>query len=290
MPKRGRRDAGAPIPLAPPPIKSLKRARRIVSAFHANHPSHASVAAASDAEHAAYQEASALSVRRHSTSRWVLRRLRARWPHLLGGAAAAAAKTATGAASSAAASPLPRRCLEVGAINTELLDAGARDGLRVDAIDLRASDPRIRRADFFGLAPAGEYHVVVLSMVLNCVPEPSKRGEMLLACARHLRGRRAPDAPGGGVLFLTLPRRCLEASRRTSADAFRALLGRAGFEVLEERFSPKIAFYILGLAPERADAGADAGGEETAGAAREGARGAARRKGSSRDFAVVLPS
>ena len=30
---------------------------------------------------------------------------------------------------------------------------GARDGLRVDAIDLRASDPRIRRADFFGLAP-----------------------------------------------------------------------------------------------------------------------------------------
>ena len=288
MPKR-RRDASAPIPLAPPPIKSLKRARRIVSAFHANHPSHAAVAAASDAEHAAYQEASALSVRRHSTSRWVLRRLRARWPHLLGGTAAAATTAAAGAAPSAADPPLPRRCLEVGAINTELLDAGARDGLRVDAIDLRASDPRIRRADFFGLAPAGEYHVVVLSMVLNCVPEPSKRGEMLLACARHLRGRRAPDAPGGGVLFLTLPRRCLEASRRTSADAFRALLCRAGFEVLEERFSPKIAFYILGLAPEPVE-NASAGGEAARENAREGNRGPAKRKGSSRDFAVVLPT
>ena len=196
MPKR-RRDASAPIPLAPPPIKSLKRARRIVSAFHANHPSHAAVAAASDAEHAAYQEASALSVRRHSTSRWVLRRLRARWPHLLGGTAAAATTAAAGAAPSAADPPLPRRCLEVGAINTELLDAGARDGLRVDAIDLRASDPRIRRADFFGLAPAGEYHVVVLSMVLNCVPEPSKRGEMPTS-RKHLPVAHvlAPMMPG----------------------------------------------------------------------------------------------
>ena len=58
------------------------------------------------------------------------------------------------------------KCLEVGAVNTQLLDAR---GLETRAVDLRSSHARIERADFFDLAPAAAYDVVVCALVLNCV-------------------------------------------------------------------------------------------------------------------------
>ena len=83
-----------------------------------------------------YQEASALSTALHSTSRWVLRVLRRRG--VLG----------------AAANARPPALLEVGAVNTQLLEAR---GLAVRAIDVRSSMQRIERVDFFDLRPQGSY-------------------------------------------------------------------------------------------------------------------------------------
>ena len=130
-------------PLVPPPIASRRVARRVTSEFHrlaqdaARAPTAAARAAAErvlEARRGRYQEASALSTALHSTSRWVLRVLRRRG--VLG----------------AAANARPPALLEVGAVNTQLLEAR---GLAVRAIDVRSSMQRIERVDFFDLRPQG---------------------------------------------------------------------------------------------------------------------------------------
>ena len=132
-------------PLVPPPIASRRVARRVTSEFHrlaqdaARAPTAAARAAAErvlEARRGRYQEASALSTALHSTSRWVLRVLRRRG--VLG----------------AAANARPPALLEVGAVNTQLLEAR---GLAVRAIDVRSSMQRIERVDFFDLRPQGSY-------------------------------------------------------------------------------------------------------------------------------------
>ena len=157
------------------------------------------------------------------------------------------------------------RLLEVGAINTQLIEAAARTRVRtnhgennslqsdpiiervhrldVTAIDIRSTDPRIQQIDFFNLPPSEPescYDVIVNSMVINCVTTPELRGKMLLLCFQHLRP--------GGVCFLTLPKLCLIQSKYMSRSYFEEILTRGvGFDIVHEvgRESPKISFYVL---------------------------------------------
>eukprot|EP00976_Prorocentrum_cordatum_P069462 1179555-Prorocentrum_minimum.AAC.3 len=210
-----------PIVASTKPVKSLKHARRVVSIHH---KLTAKLHAEKDKEGladelrkqldenggiVAYQEASALSTNAHSTSnvfqgeclyvphtlklrlcgreiaRWVLKKLRSLGfithpPN--------------------AKQPAPR-VLEIGAINTQLLDSKSVD---VRAIDIHSLHPgRIEELDFMDLEqPKNPYDVLVLSMVLNCVPDATGRGAML----RKLRQTMRP----GGLLFFVLPLTCLQ--------------------------------------------------------------------------------
>ncbi|KAG5176511.1 putative methyltransferase-domain-containing protein [Tribonema minus] len=229
-----------PIPVLPPPLKSRKRARQITTAFHKLTKQQAQVKSddgLSEREkqqrltqlqreldgiggREAYQSASLLSVQYHNTSKWVTQQLE----HM-------GMRPAKGAP--------PLNLLEVGAINDRLLSV---PWLRVRAIDLRAAHPRVERADFFDLAPRGAFDAAALAMVLNCVPEPARRGAMLARLRRHLRP--------GGALLLALPLLCLTNSRCMSAPRFAAILAHAGFDVVAERRSPRVAFYVLRAARE----------------------------------------
>ena len=161
------------------------------------------------------------------------------------------------------------RLLEIGAINTQLLDAAARTRvervtatednnklvdnehhnstnqvdrvhrLQVKAIDLRSSHPRIEQMDFFQL-PLSEqpYDVLVNSMVINCVTTPEQRGRMLTLLYTHLRP--------GGICFLTLPKLCLIQSKFMTRSHFEQILTKGvGFELDSTKDSPKIAFFVL---------------------------------------------
>jgi hypothetical protein len=86
----------------------------------------------------------------------------------------------------------------------------ARASLAVTSIDLNAQDTDVLQADFFDFAAEalerGEtFDVVVLSLVMNFVGSPARRGEMLTLCRRLL--------PPGGLLFVVLPSACLQNSR-----------------------------------------------------------------------------
>ena len=155
----------------------------------------------------------------------------------------------------------PCRLLEVGAINTELLDAGKRSStdkpssvknknnggqLIVRAIDLHSMHEGIEEVDFLQLpVPLERYDVVVCSMVLNCVTTAADRGAMLARFFHFLRP--------GGLLYLTVPKTCLNLSPFMDRARFEQMLQAVGLHVEEHtKDSPKVAFFVC-RRPESAE-------------------------------------
>jgi hypothetical protein len=299
-----------PQPLAPPPqcstLRSRKRARQVTTLFHkysqkkdealaraqasgctiGSSTNEQGAASTSTSQNALleevrkwddklaeiggreeYQRASQMNTSLFSTSKWVLGVL-GKWGWLDG--------QPIDDDHSTKQKNLQRRdtrLLEIGAINTQLLDAAARTRLKlkhgdtatsqsstvervhrleVHAIDIRSTDDRIQQIDFFEYplpdttahdnspSQRPQYDVLVNSMVLNCVTTPDQRGKMLQLCYQQLRP--------GGVLFLTLPKLCLKQSKHISCKYFEEILtDGVGFEILAEsaKDSPKLAFYVL---------------------------------------------
>ncbi|EQC33321.1 hypothetical protein SDRG_09299 [Saprolegnia diclina VS20] len=228
------------VPIGPPPVKSRRRAREITTEFHrVTHELNRLQDAAKDevakARHAeleqrlkdlggrqVYQDASILSTSFHRTSKWVFSLL-----------------TKFGLRPGKKQPPLD--VLEVGAINTQLLVC---PWLNVQAIDLIARHAKIQQLDFFDVPFTKTFDVVVSSMVINCVPTPEKRGEMLQRTWRHLKD--------DGHFFLMLPLLCLTNSNHMTVDHFEAILTRVGFEIREKKETPKIAFFCLRKVPATA--------------------------------------
>ena len=266
----------APVPLAPPPAMKSRRVARVkTTLFHkftrerdlAQKQGNAAAVAAAEQKiedmggREAYQKASQLNTSHHSTSRWALGVLGEKgWLQGIADETQPDEKDAEGKKRK-----VPRRnvrLLEVGAINRELLDAGARTRKRkigegeasstveervyrldVCAIDLRSSQPGIEEADFLTMPlvdadPCQRHDAIVCSMVINCVPSAKDRGRMLALLYHQLRP--------GGLCFLTLPRLCLNQSKYVTIDLFKEILtGGVGFEIIRYRESPKVAFFVL---------------------------------------------
>ena len=261
--RTSKRTCKGPLPLAPPSaIRSRKKARIVTRLFHKYTRELDTAKVANETEkiaeiesklkdlggREAYQQASQLSTSFFSTSKWVLGHLaRSGW---LYGIHDETRKTRR-----------PIRLLEVGAINTELLDAATQtksleDGTQVPkyrlstrAIDLRASQDGIEEADFLTF-PLGSYDVVVCSMVINCVPRPDQRGLMLARLFHQLLP--------GGICYLMLPRLCLNNSPNMSTERFIRLLTDTGvgFELEERKETPKVAFFVV-RRPTRDNASGD---------------------------------
>ena len=226
--------------------KSLKRARQVTSEFHRiqrkldnagncsadGFERHSKVHPGRDelkrrlnqiGGRQAYQEASVLTTTRHRPCKWVFSVL-----------------TKQGLRPKRSQPAL--RLLEVGAVNTQFLSVPWLD---VRAIDIKSQHPRIEQIDFFSMEPESSYDAVVLSMVLNCVPSPRKRGQMLALVRKHLLP--------GGQLFLMIPRRCIEASRFCTSGVLIEALSLLCMRVVETKLSPKIAFFCAEkMAPQRA--------------------------------------
>lgn len=252
-----------PIALAPKPgaMKSRKKARQVTTLFH-KLTKERDIALSQNEEakvqqvdqqlkdmggREEYQRASQLSTSFHSTSKWILGSL-ARNGWLYGVSLNSEKKEKK--------SRRTTRLLEVGAINTELLDAAAETvkdtatnkvkrkyNLHVRAIDIHAMEERIEEHDFLTLpysssVVAERYDVVVCSMVLNCVTTPQDRGKMCAKLFHHLRP--------GGKLFLTIPRSCLFRSAFLTPALFLQMLGEngVGFVIDETKESPRVSFFI----------------------------------------------
>jgi len=285
-------------PLAPPPMRSRKKARHVTTTFHKltrqrdvaeRNGQVEEVQRIEDQLNAMggrreYQRASQVSVSYFSTSKWVLGYLTSNgWlfgiptvPEETETASLRTDNEGNDSSSSSRSSVVTRddtarqkrkktqrrerRCttlLEVGAINTELLDAskkteggiGSRTEvslkykLRVRSIDLHSIADGIEEADFLKMPVQHRdvnkrYDVIVCSMVLNCVTSPEVRGEMIGRLYHHLRP--------GGLCFLTIPKSCLTLSPYVNNEVFVRILKAVGFVLQEtKKESPKVSFFVV---------------------------------------------
>lgn len=132
------------------------------------------------------------------------------------------------------------RLLDVGAIVARFPDKVDKVALDVTAIDLnpRDDDGTVIRADFFEYAKErdAEFDVVCLCLCVNFVGCSRRRGEMLRLAALI--------ATRDALLFLTLPRACVDNSRYFDEDALAEVLGAAGWERVSLKFSARLVLVI----------------------------------------------
>ncbi|KAL7547664.1 hypothetical protein ACHAWF_010948, partial [Thalassiosira exigua] len=222
-----------------------------------------------------YQRASQMNTSLFSTSKWVLG-IMGRWGWLDGLPLRSADCPDADAGKRRKRDKVPRRdvrLLEIGAINTQLLDAAERKRtknagpaksisgeeveslstehaervyhLNVKAIDIRSTNPRIKQVDFFDL-PLPDLNEEEDSIANGYAISKSRPydvivNSMVINCLTTpgQRGRMLSlcyrHLLPGGVCFLTLPKLCLTQSKSMSRSYFEEILMKGiGFEILQE--------------------------------------------------------
>jgi 25S rRNA (adenine2142-N1)-methyltransferase len=97
------------------------------------------------------------------------------------------------------------------------------------------------------------YDVVSLSLVVNYVPEPKGRGDMLRHSARFLRQGMHPKLPGSKMydmlpaLFLVLPLPCLDNSRYLTEEKLKSIMASLGYEISKVKRSGKLYYSLWRL-------------------------------------------
>ncbi|KAJ1995775.1 25S rRNA (adenine2142-N1)-methyltransferase [Coemansia spiralis] len=167
----------------------------------------------------------------------------------------------------------PLRLLDVGALSCRNYTK-ERAWIRVTPIDLNSQEPGIYKQDFLDINPdfevlktptedkestAGEnsdsdgdneteniahlfrqpFDVICLSLVVNFIGDPAKRGDMLKQAKRLL----VPS----GLLFFVLPLSCVINSRYFNDDRLLAIMQFLGFEQLYAHHTAKLAHYLYRL-------------------------------------------
>ncbi|KAF2273760.1 uncharacterized protein EI97DRAFT_143041 [Westerdykella ornata] len=147
------------------------------------------------------------------------------------------------------ASSAPYRLLEVGALSTENEISKYPRTIHVKRIDLNSQGPGIQQQDFMERPlPASDddkFDIISLSLVLNYVPEPVGRGEMLKRIGSFLRqphNRRSSMLP---ALFLVLPLPCVANSRYLDEDALLRMMRNLGFILEEKKNTLKLCHYLF---------------------------------------------
>ncbi|KAF3925607.1 hypothetical protein ABW21_db0205777 [Orbilia brochopaga] len=197
------------------------------------------------------------------------------------------------------ARPRPR-LLEIGCLSPSNAIHAFFPRTRRTLMDLNSLHPEILKQDFMTFPvpagdpfsnpalhddtpptgnPAGEakeacdegYDIISCSLVLNYVPTPAGRGDMLKRIARfaahNYQSRRrllpfhqqhvdnsngSSDVGGSGdgnaavfpALFLVLPAPCVMNSRYLTEDHLQRIMASLGYELLRRKVSPKLAYYL----------------------------------------------
>jgi 25S rRNA (adenine2142-N1)-methyltransferase len=94
----------------------------------------------------------------------------------------------------------------------------------------------IQQCDYITFIPQKSFNIICLSLVLNFVPTPEMRGQMLK--------KAWSDLTIDGVLYIVLPRACLCNSKYLDAVEFDKILSHIGFKLLRSHLSPKLFYGI----------------------------------------------
>ncbi|KAF1998876.1 hypothetical protein P154DRAFT_240642 [Amniculicola lignicola CBS 123094] len=148
----------------------------------------------------------------------------------------------------------PLRLLEVGALSTKNEISRHPKQMQVTRIDLNSQEPGIEQQDFMErplpTAPEDRFDILSLSLVLNYVPDPVGRGEMLKRLAQFLQKPDHYDEKETKLpsLFFVLPLPCVKNSRYMNEKLLLRIMENLGFAVLHKKSSTKLCYYLFRLA------------------------------------------
>lgn len=141
------------------------------------------------------------------------------------------------------------RMLEVGALSVN--NAYSRSGLfEMTRIDLNSQHEHILQQDFMERPiPANDadnFDIISLSLVLNYVPTPEGRGEMLRRSCNFLRSHNSGMIGGNYFpsLFVVLPAPCMTNSRYLDEKRFGNMMNTLAFELVKWKLSAKLAYSL----------------------------------------------
>ncbi|KAL4985663.1 putative methyltransferase-domain-containing protein [Aspergillus falconensis] len=144
---------------------------------------------------------------------------------------------------------LKLRVLEIGALSTKNA-CSQHKHLDVTRIDLNSQELGILKQDFMKrplpLSDDERFHLISLSLVLNYVPDPVDRGEMLKRCVTFLTKEPPPGSPIPIVprLFLVLPAPCVTNSRYLTHQRLQDILTSIGFSLAENKQTTKLVYQL----------------------------------------------
>ncbi|ORY33613.1 hypothetical protein BCR33DRAFT_684538 [Rhizoclosmatium globosum] len=133
----------------------------------------------------------------------------------------------------------PLKLLDIGALNGETY-AKQSKWIKAEYIDLNPQHPAVTRQDFF-LRPTpskdvDRFHVLCLSLVVNFVDDPERRGIMLSHARTFLHNN--------GLLFLVLPLPCTKNSRYMTHERLKEICTAIGFQEIEFHFTKRLSYHL----------------------------------------------
>ena len=144
------------------------------------------------------------------------------------------------------------RMLEVGALSTK--NACSKSGFfDIHRIDLFSETDGIMQQDFMERpVPRSEdeqFDIISLSLVLNFVPDPVGRGEILKRTCQFLDQRAPKTIPGKlqdtfPMLFLVLPAACIVNSRFMTEERLTTMMASLGYISLNRKQTAKLVYYL----------------------------------------------
>ncbi|KAL7275157.1 25S rRNA (adenine2142-N1)-methyltransferase [Rhizina undulata] len=147
--------------------------------------------------------------------------------------------------------PRSLRLLEVGALSPD--NACSKSSMfNVTRIDLNSRHPSIETQDFMERAPPTndeeKFDIISLSLVLNYVPLPDMRGEMLRRTTKFLREKpidpKVPLTKLFPSLFFVLPAPCVTNSRYLDEDRLTDIMESLGYKLVRRKLSAKLVYQL----------------------------------------------
>jgi 25S rRNA (adenine2142-N1)-methyltransferase len=141
--------------------------------------------------------------------------------------------------------------LEVGALSID--NACSKSGLfDIQRIDLNSQGEGILQQDFMQrplpVDESEKFDIVSLSLVLNFVPEPRGRGQMLRRTLQFLKAPHTYSNQSASSLFpslfLVLPAPCVTNSRYLDEERLEAILASLGYAKVKSKLTQRLVYYL----------------------------------------------
>ncbi|ODV78046.1 uncharacterized protein CANTADRAFT_96698 [Suhomyces tanzawaensis NRRL Y-17324] len=139
----------------------------------------------------------------------------------------------------------PLNALEIGSLSASNVISTCGIFENVTRIDLNSQSPLILKQDFMERPlPKGDsekFNLVSCSLVVNFVPSPKERGEMLHRITKFLK---KPKQGSISSLFFVLPLPCIKNSRYFDEESLDKIMKHLGFERSAYYEAKKVAYWL----------------------------------------------